>query len=499
VNCPACGAANDDEAASCFTCGRALGALTRGTKVAGRYVVEAVLGRGGMGTVYRVHDAVLDETVALKVLRPELAATESMERRFRSEIKLARRVTHPNVCRIHDYGRDGDVHYISMELVEGRDLRRRLDAEGPLPPAEACRVLAEAAAGLQAIHDVGIVHRDLKTANLMSDPAGRVRVMDFGIAAPTAGPVTPGSGYVVGSPEYMSPEQARGMALDARSDLYSLGVVFYELLAGHVPFRGDNPVSTVLQQLESAPDVSALPPALQPLVRQMLAKKAADRPASARAVVDALAGLGSSVPPGPGPTLVVPRARSPWPRAAVAALLGGALLATAWLVARPTPAPVLPSPITTLTAATPAPVETLPAPSPSLAPAAPSAAASPRVAAPPTAIPPPSPSPVSTPAPDALPTPTSVPATPAPTPAPASPSPEIGPGTLRVVVSPWADVTVDGVHAGQTPLTLRLSAGAHAVQLVHPDFRPYPRRVTIEPGQTVVLRVDLRTDGVRIR
>src|SRR3989449_6946792 len=300
--CPSCGAANDDAAEVCFTCRAVLSALTRGSIVGGRYEILSPLGRGGMGAVYRAHDRVLDETVALKVLRGDVASAPEMPKRFRSEIKLARRVAHPNVCRIYEYGEDGPRQYISMELVEGTNLKEVLKKRGALPPAEAFDVAIQVAEGLEAIHQVGIVHRDLKTPNVMLDPHGTARVMDFGIAKKVAGEGTPApsGSYVVGSPEYMSPEQARGQPVDFRSDIYALGIIVFELFTGRVPFRGDTPVATLLMHLETPPPLegpaaAAIPFAARPVLRKALAKDPAERYASAREMADAL--RAASAPP----------------------------------------------------------------------------------------------------------------------------------------------------------------------------------------------------------
>ncbi|HEY7512919.1 MAG TPA: serine/threonine-protein kinase, partial [Vicinamibacteria bacterium] len=183
--CPSCKAKNDDGAEACFTCGRALTALTQGALIANRYEVQKPVGRGGMGMVYRAHDRMLDEIVAIKVLRAELAGTSEAAQRFRSEIKLARKVSHRNVCRIHEYGEDAGIRYISMEYVEGTDLKQIL-RDGGLTLEDAFEVCIQVADGLQAIHEVGIIHRDMKTPNimLMRDQAQRpvIRLMDFGIA-----------------------------------------------------------------------------------------------------------------------------------------------------------------------------------------------------------------------------------------------------------------------------------------------------------------------------
>ena len=181
--CPSCQSENDDAAEVCFHCRAVLSAVTRGSVIASRYRVVAPLGRGGMGAVYRAHDEVLDDEVALKILRPEVAGTPEMAARFRSEIKLARKVSHWNVCRIHEYGEEGGLQYISMELISGATLKDRLRA-GPLPSDKAFDVSIQIAEGLAAIHKVGIIHRDLKSPNVMIDDEGTAKVMDFGIAKP---------------------------------------------------------------------------------------------------------------------------------------------------------------------------------------------------------------------------------------------------------------------------------------------------------------------------
>jgi serine/threonine protein kinase/tetratricopeptide (TPR) repeat protein len=276
--CPGCQAENPAGAEVCPRCGRSLSALTRGSLIAGRYEVQGVLGTGGMGMVYRAHDRMLDETVAIKVLRQEYAATPAMAERFRSEIRLARKVSHPNVCRIHDYGEDAGMTFISMELLEGVDLKRRLtESPSGLPPAEAYQAALQMAQGLAAIHEVGIIHRDLKTPNAMRDAAGVVKLMDFGIAKSPEGRSQTATGQVMGTPEYMSPEQCRGEKLDLRSDIYALGIVIYELFTGQVPFRGENMMATLFKQIEEpasfeGPVGSRVPRSLVPVLERALAK-----------------------------------------------------------------------------------------------------------------------------------------------------------------------------------------------------------------------------------
>jgi serine/threonine protein kinase len=278
--CPSCRAENDPSTETCFTCGRALAALTQGSIIAGRYEVLSPLGRGGMGMVYKAHDRMLEETVAIKVLRSEFARTPAMAKRFRHEIKLARRVSHRNVCRIHEYGEDGPLRYISMEYLQGNDLKQELREKGPPPADEAFDIAIQVAEALQAIHDVGIIHRDLKTPNLMRDARGVVRLMDFGIAKERSDEGSGGltsTGQVMGTPEYMSPEQCRGEPIDFRSDIYALGVVNYEIFTGQVPFHGDTPVATIFKHIQDPVPVTGraavrIPPTAVAILVKAMAK-----------------------------------------------------------------------------------------------------------------------------------------------------------------------------------------------------------------------------------
>jgi putative nucleotidyltransferase with HDIG domain len=305
--CPACQAENPATATSCQRCGRGFGkTLARGTLVASRYEILSSMGRGGMGVVYKAHDRVLDEGVALKVLRPEIAEDPEMTRRFQSEIKLARRVTHRNVCRIHEYGQDGPLAYISMELISGSDLKEVVRVQGGLMADGAFDVALEIAAGLQAIHDVGIIHRDLKTQNILIDSRGLVRLLDFGIAKEGGSQLT-ATGMIVGTPEYMSPEQAKGGRIDLRSDIYALGIVIFELFTGHVPFAGDNSMAVLYRQVNEAPplDDAALPPPVVPVLRRALAKDPRERYASVRELAEELRQAQAAYQGSAGPTSVV--------------------------------------------------------------------------------------------------------------------------------------------------------------------------------------------------
>jgi predicted Ser/Thr protein kinase len=323
--CPACKALNDDSAEACFTCGRALTALTQGSLIDSRYEILSPLGKGGMGMVYKAYDRELEETVAIKVLRAEFANTGEMAKRFRHEVKQARKVSHRNVCRIHDYGEDGGVRFISMEYVEGTDIKQLArDKGGYLEADEAFDVAIQAADGLQAIHDVGIIHRDLKTSNIMRDNGGRVRLMDFGIAKiGGADPSTSGgltsTGQIMGTPEYMSPEQCLGDKIDHRSDIYALGIAVYEIFSGTVPFRGDTPVATLFKHIQDpvpfeGPVAARIPLSAVPVLRKSLAKNRADRYANAAEVAAALrsaqqqakAGVPADVAPTGGLPVIVP-------------------------------------------------------------------------------------------------------------------------------------------------------------------------------------------------
>ena len=297
--CPHCKAENEATADSCFTCGHVFAtatAIKRGSLVAGRYEILSPLGKGGMGMVYKAHDRVLDETVALKVLRPDVAREADMARRFRSEIKLARKVRHRNVCGIHEYGEQGELRYIAMEFIEGVDFRHLLQDRGAPLPEEAFEISIQVAEGLAAIHDAGIIHRDLKTPNIMRDSRGYVRLMDFGIAKQAGAEATLGAtavGMIVGTPEYMSPEQARGEKIDYRSDIYALGIVVFEVFTGHVPFRGDTPIATIFKHLQDSPPLegpraAALPESLIPILKKSLSKQAADRYNTVHDMVEAL-------------------------------------------------------------------------------------------------------------------------------------------------------------------------------------------------------------------
>ncbi len=228
-----------------------------------RYEILKRLGEGGMGAVYKARDHELDRLVALKVIRPELAGHPDILRRFKQELILARQVTHKNVVRIFDLGNADGRKFITMDYIEGRDLKSILVERGKLPPAEVVPIFQQICRGLEAAHVEGVVHRDLKPQNVMVDDAGRVWLMDFGLARSMELSGLTRTGVLMGTPDYMSPEQARAEKVDARSDLFSLGIIVYEMLTGRLPFQADTLMAKLLQRVQqNATPVTELDPSI---------------------------------------------------------------------------------------------------------------------------------------------------------------------------------------------------------------------------------------------
>jgi serine/threonine-protein kinase len=266
-----------------------------GTLFAGRYEIQSVLGKGGMGIVYKAHDRELDDLVAIKTLRGEvLSADPSLLDRFKQEIRLARRITHPNVLRTHDLGESNGLKFLSMEFVKGLTLKHLLETGEILPTPVGLRIAKQVCAGLAAAHEVGVIHRDIKPQNIIIEPTGGLKIMDFGIARLTEDRGMTATGTVIGTPDYMSPEQARGLPLDYRSDIYSTGVVLYEVFTGSLPFEGDSPLAVVLKHVNDPPPLPQsknprIDPKIAAIVMKCMEKDAGARFQSVGELYEALA------------------------------------------------------------------------------------------------------------------------------------------------------------------------------------------------------------------
>src|SRR5215831_15630741 len=224
--------------------------LQVGDVLGGRYEIQQLLGEGGMGAVYKARDRELDRPVALKLIRPELAASSAMLARFKQELLLSRQVTHKNVIRIYDLGDSDGVKFITMEFVEGKDLRTLIQEKQKFSPEEAVEVMQQVCQALEAAHSVGVIHRDLKPQNVMREESGRILVMDFGLARNLEGAGMTQTGALVGTMEYMSPEQALAKDLDQRSDLFTLGLIFYELLTGKAAYGAESAVASLIKRTQ---------------------------------------------------------------------------------------------------------------------------------------------------------------------------------------------------------------------------------------------------------
>ena len=274
------------------------GNLRSGERFAQRYEIVTALGRGGMGTVYRARDLELEEDVAIKTLRPEFVSDAGLLARFKDEIRLARRLSDPNIVRTHDFGEWSGVCFLTMEFVEGMTVRELIDTRGRLGVSSTLAIATQLAHSLAVAHEHGVIHRDIKPQNLLLDAEGVLKVMDFGVArlAERSTSITE-AGLVVGTPAYMPPEQLMAEQVDARSDLYAAGVVLYECLTGKPPFEASSVVSLVAKLLTEEPKPPALvnpevPPAFSALVLRLLAKKPEDRVQAARELMEQLGPLG---------------------------------------------------------------------------------------------------------------------------------------------------------------------------------------------------------------
>jgi eukaryotic-like serine/threonine-protein kinase len=326
-----------------------------------RYEVQGRIGVGGMAEVWRGYDRTLNRTVAIKTLLPQFARDASFVDRFRREAQAAARLNHPGIVSVYDSGTDGETPYIVMQFIEGRTLADYLASGKTIPPMKATQVAKEIAEALAAAHAEGVIHRDIKPANVMVTRDGKVLVMDFGIARLISGPETaPQTSAVLGTASYLSPEQAQGHSVDARSDIYALGVVLYEMLTGRPPFTGDSPMAIAYKQVNATPEAPssvnpAVPPELDAVVMRALSKNPANRYQTGKEFADDLerartggqvmatpllpaAGEATQVISRPQPTSVLPPqqdepggSRKAWAGALIAIVIMALLAAGAYL------------------------------------------------------------------------------------------------------------------------------------------------------------------------
>jgi serine/threonine protein kinase/Tfp pilus assembly protein PilF len=271
ITCPKCQTENPETSRFCADCGTQLDAareisafqtatlqtslkeLSTGSTFAGRYQIIEELGKGGMGKVYKVFDQEVQAKMGLKLIKPEVSADKNTIDRFRNELKIARDISHKNICRMYDLGREAGNYFITMEYVSGEDLKSFIRRSRQLVVGTAIFIAKQVCEGLAEAHRVGVVHRDLKPGNIMIDKEGNAKIMDFGIARSISVKGITGAGVMIGTPEYMSPEQVEGKEVDKRSDIYSLGIILYEMLTGQVPFEGDTPFTIGVKQKSEIP------------------------------------------------------------------------------------------------------------------------------------------------------------------------------------------------------------------------------------------------------
>jgi serine/threonine-protein kinase len=269
MKCPKCQADNPDTQKFCGECATPLQPskdipvtetieapkeeLTTGSSFANKYQIIEEIGKGGMGKVYKALDTEVNEKVAIKLIKPEISADRKTIERFRNELKFARKIRHKNVCQMYDLNKEEGTYYITMEYVSGEDLKGFIRRSGQLAVGTTTRIAKQVCEGLAEAHKLGVVHRDLKPNNIMIDKEGNARIMDFGIARSLKAKGITETGVMIGTPEYMSPEQVEGKETDQRSDIYSLGVIIYEMVTGRVPFEGETPLSIAMKHKTETP------------------------------------------------------------------------------------------------------------------------------------------------------------------------------------------------------------------------------------------------------
>lgn len=319
VKCPKCDTNNPSDSKYCRECATPLPSaediqishtktletpveeLTRGTIFADRYEIIEELGKGGMGKVYKVLDKEVNAKIALKFIKPEIAADKKTIERFRNELKTARDISHKNICRMYDLNKEEGSYYITMEYVEGQDLKSLIRQTGQLAVPTTLSIAKQVCEGLSEAHKMGTVHRDLKPSNIMIDREGNVRIMDFGIARSLKGKGLTGEGMMIGTPEYMSPEQVEGKEVDQRSDIYSLGVILYEMVTGRVPFEGETPLGIAMKHKSEIPknpgEINAqIPEDLSRMILKCMEKDKGNRYQSAGDVLTELEKIEKGIP-----------------------------------------------------------------------------------------------------------------------------------------------------------------------------------------------------------
>jgi serine/threonine-protein kinase len=266
------------------------------TILGNRYRLDELIARGGMGEIWRATDSVLGRRVAVKMLRRDVAGQAALRERFESEARNLALIAHPSIATVHDFGEHDGLAYLVMEFVVGESLATRLFREGAMSSEQVVGIIDEVANGLAVVHDAGVVHRDVTPANIMITEQGRAKLTDFGISRLAESPSHTATGNVLGTPQYMSPEQLRGEPVTPASDVYSLGIVAYEMLTGHPPFSGDTPIVVALAQLHDLPPPlpESVPASIADLVGRCLNKAPVDRPPDGRELVRELGGRSSA-------------------------------------------------------------------------------------------------------------------------------------------------------------------------------------------------------------
>lgn len=519
-------------------------------RMLGRYEILGEIAQGAMGVVYKARDPLIDRVVAIKTVALGLsdAETEAYERRFFREAKSAGRLNHPNVVTIHDVGRTDDIAYIAMEFLDGQSLRELLDSGVVLPPQRIADIGAEIADGLAFAHENGVVHRDVKPANIMVLASGAVKITDFGIALLPTGTRTI-AGNAFGSPRYTSPEQIMGRPVDGRSDIFSLGATIYEMLTGASPFQGGD-LNTILKQVLSDPTPPPssinprIPRAFDHIVGKALAKDPADRYQTAEELARDLREFDTrefqTPAPGPMPALEHPttpfhvrdlvpaRADAPlaadpdatvaaapallpwWKRRSMAfAALGVALIAVALGLAfrggapagpgveasSATPARVTPPLATAAASAAPSVTGTIAAPAPSVAKTDAESTAAATIAVPSTAgtiaaSTEPAPPIVSQDKAGATPASAASPANTTSTPATPAAAPPKPTGRVSFAIAPWGEIYVDGRRRGIAPplQELRLPAGKHVIEVRNATFPVYRETIDVKADDVARIR-----------